>query len=91
MNFLSLQHFGEITKNVLDQSIPSLIVSFAVRAHAEQAMQRGRIFKEKPLQVGFVCFLNFNRSYPRGTSKTLLFPDELVHPELCQAAQAGRR
>lgn len=47
----SLQHFGEITKNVLDQSIPSLIISFAVRTHAEQAMQRGRIFKEKPLQV----------------------------------------
>lgn len=46
-----LQHFGEITKNVLDPNIPSLIISFAVRSHAEQAMQRGRIFKEKPLQV----------------------------------------
>lgn len=40
---------------MLDQSIPSLIMSFAVRAHAEQAMQRGRIFKEKPLQVSSSC------------------------------------
>lgn len=47
------QHFGEITKNVLDQSIPSLIVSFAVRMHAEQAMQRGRIFKERPLHMNW--------------------------------------
>uniref|UniRef100_A0A6B2EFQ0 Putative rna-binding protein 26-like isoform x4 n=1 Tax=Phlebotomus kandelakii TaxID=1109342 RepID=A0A6B2EFQ0_9DIPT len=45
------KHFGEITKNELDVSIPLLTISFATRLHAEQAMVRGRVFKEKPLQV----------------------------------------
>lgn len=50
-DLVSFQHFGEITKNVLDRNIPSLIISFAVRVHAEQAMLRGRIFKDNPLKV----------------------------------------
>lgn len=48
------QHFGEITKNELDVSVPLLTISFATRLHAEQAMTRGRVFKEKPLQVRFI-------------------------------------
>lgn len=38
---------------MLDQAIPSLVISFAVRVHAEQAMQRGRVFKERPLQMNW--------------------------------------
>ncbi|XP_055680795.1 zinc finger protein swm isoform X2 [Lutzomyia longipalpis] len=52
------KHFGEITKNELDVSIPLLTISFATRLHAEQAMIRGRIFKEKPLQVSLKNFFN---------------------------------
>lgn len=47
-----LKHFGEITKNVIDIKVPSVTVTFATRLHAEQAMLRGKLFKEKALQVG---------------------------------------
>ncbi|GAB0090657.1 swm [Sergentomyia squamirostris] len=47
------KHFGEITKHELDVSAPLLTISFATRLHAEQAMARGRIFKEKPLQISW--------------------------------------
>uniref|UniRef100_A0A336MGH7 CSON012044 protein n=1 Tax=Culicoides sonorensis TaxID=179676 RepID=A0A336MGH7_CULSO len=48
------KHFGEITKNELDKTVPSLTISYATRLNAEQAMQRGRIFKEKPLHLSWV-------------------------------------
>uniref|UniRef100_A0A1L8DFL6 Putative rna-binding protein 27 isoform x2 n=1 Tax=Nyssomyia neivai TaxID=330878 RepID=A0A1L8DFL6_9DIPT len=47
------KHFGEITKNELDVSIPILTISFATRLNAEQALIRGRVFKEKPLQINW--------------------------------------
>lgn len=34
--------------------MPSLTISYATRLNAEQAMQRGRLFKEKPLQITWV-------------------------------------
>jgi RNA-binding protein 26 len=48
-----LQHFGEITKNILDEvdKEPFLILSYATRINAEQALARGRQFKEKTLTV----------------------------------------
>ncbi|XP_063707031.1 zinc finger protein swm isoform X2 [Culicoides brevitarsis] len=48
------KHFGEITKNELDKSVPSLTISYATRLNAEQAMQRGRFFKEKQMQLSWV-------------------------------------
>lgn len=45
------QHFGEITKNQLDKSVPLLVISYATRLNAEQAILRGRTFKDKQLQV----------------------------------------
>lgn len=46
-----LQHFGEITKHDVDRAIPQLIISYATRINAEQAVLRGKVFKEKQLQV----------------------------------------
>lgn len=46
-----LQHFGEITKHEVDRSAPQLTISYATRLNAEQAVLRGRVFKEKRLQV----------------------------------------
>jgi hypothetical protein len=48
-----LQHFGEITKNILDEveKVPYLVLSYATRINAEQALARGRQFKEKTLTV----------------------------------------
>lgn len=46
------QHFGEITKNDIDKITPALRISYATRLNAEQAMLRGRRFKDKQLQVG---------------------------------------
>jgi RNA-binding protein 26 len=46
-----LQHFGEITKNIMDESVPCLILSYATRINAEQALARGRQFKDKVLTV----------------------------------------
>lgn len=49
--FIFSQHFGEITKNQLDKSVPLLVISYATRLNAEQAILRGRTFKDKQLQV----------------------------------------
>ncbi|KAL5274643.1 RBM26 family protein [Megaselia abdita] len=45
------KHFGEITKHDVDRTIPQLIISYATRINAEQAVLRGKVFKEKQLQV----------------------------------------
>lgn len=45
------QHYGEITKNEIEKSTPFLKITYATRLNAEQAMLRGRRFKEKQLQV----------------------------------------
>lgn len=48
------QHFGEITKNVLDEAVPCFVLSYATRINAEQALARGRQFKDKLLNVSFL-------------------------------------
>ena len=45
------QHFGEIAKHDVDREIPQLILSYATRLNAEQAVLRGKLFKDKRLQV----------------------------------------
>lgn len=61
------KHFGEITKNSLDKDVPSLTISFATRLNAEQALQRGRNFKEKLLNISWV---NQNGALPTTEAKT---------------------
>jgi RNA-binding protein 26 len=51
INFNSPQHFGEITKNILDENVPYLILAYSTRINAEQALARGRQFKDKVLTV----------------------------------------
>lgn len=46
-----LQHFGEITNHELDESVPSYTLTFTTRINAEQAIARGRQFKETALNV----------------------------------------
>lgn len=58
--YFILQHFGEVTKNELDINVPLLVIAFATRINAEQAMLRGRTFKDTPLQVIFVLACEFN-------------------------------
>ena len=45
------KHFGEITKHQVDRNVPSLIIAYTTRLNAEQALGRGRQFKDKQLQV----------------------------------------
>lgn len=47
------KHFGEITKHEVDRSAPQLTISYATRLNAEQAVLRGRVFKEKRLQIAW--------------------------------------
>lgn len=48
------QHFGEITKNILDETVPYLVLSYSTRINAEQALARGRQFKDKTLTVSLI-------------------------------------
>jgi len=45
------QNFGEISKHDVDREIPQLILSYATRLNAEQAVLRGKMYKDKRLQV----------------------------------------
>jgi RNA-binding protein 26 len=45
------KHFGEITKNQLDKDVPFLQITYATRVNAEQAILRGKKFKDSVLQV----------------------------------------
>ncbi|XP_067622096.1 zinc finger protein swm [Eurosta solidaginis] len=45
------KHFGEITKHHMDKDINQLIISYATRISAEQAVLRGKVFKDKRLQI----------------------------------------
>lgn len=45
--------FGEVMKHDIDKSIPQLIATFATRLNAEQAMLRGKVFKDKRLQIAW--------------------------------------
>ncbi|KAL9874755.1 zinc finger protein swm isoform 1-T2 [Glossina fuscipes fuscipes] len=47
------KHFGEITKHDMDLEKPQLILSYATRINAEQAILRGKLFKDKRLQIVF--------------------------------------
>lgn len=47
------KHFGEITKHDMDLEKPQLILSYATRINAEQAVLRGKLFKDKRLQMAW--------------------------------------
>lgn len=47
------KHFGEITKHDVDKEIPQLMLSYATRLNAEQAVLRGKLFKDKRLQISW--------------------------------------
>ncbi|KAL9876859.1 zinc finger protein swm-like [Glossina fuscipes] len=47
------KHFGETTKHDMDLEKPQLILSYATRINAEQAILRGKLFKDKHLQIVF--------------------------------------
>lgn len=47
------QHFGEITKHDMDLEKPQLILSYATRNNAEQAVLRGKVFKDTRLQISW--------------------------------------
>lgn len=53
INFV-LQHFGEITTHEVNKSTPFLKLTYAIRSNAEQAMLRGRRFKDQQIQVS-IC------------------------------------
>ncbi|XP_030376952.1 zinc finger protein swm [Scaptodrosophila lebanonensis] len=47
------KHFGEISKHDVDREIPQLILSYATRLNAEQAVLRGKMYKDKRLQISW--------------------------------------
>ena len=48
---LFTQSYGEVMKHDIEKSIPQLIATYATRSNAEQAVLRGKVFKDKRLQV----------------------------------------
>ncbi|KAH8245206.1 hypothetical protein KR032_006457, partial [Drosophila birchii] len=47
------KNFGEISKHDVDREIPQLILSYATRINAEQAVLRGKMYKDKLLQISW--------------------------------------
>ncbi|KAH8282467.1 hypothetical protein KR054_007817 [Drosophila jambulina] len=47
------KNFGEISKQDVDREIPQLILSYATRINAEQAVLRGKMYKDKLLQISW--------------------------------------
>lgn len=47
------KHFGEITKHDVNKEIPQLILTYATRLNAEHAILRGKLFKDKRLQISW--------------------------------------
>ncbi|XP_033237024.1 zinc finger protein swm [Drosophila pseudoobscura] len=45
------KNFGEICKHDVDREIPQLILSYATRINAEQAVHRGKMYQDKLLQI----------------------------------------
>ncbi|KAL9874371.1 zinc finger protein swm-like isoform 2-T4 [Glossina fuscipes fuscipes] len=55
------KHFGETTKHDMDLEKPQLILSYATRINAEQAILRGKLFKDKHLQIVFAPVVQKNK------------------------------
>lgn len=64
ITYLNFQHFGEITRSYLEKNVPYLIISFATRLNAEQAMQKGATFKEKLLHLTWITSKESNDEHP---------------------------
>lgn len=72
------KHFGEITKNQLDKSVPLLVIAFTTRINAEQAILRGRTFKDKSLQISWATP---NTVPPKKNDETISENVENITPE----------
>ncbi|XP_055382785.1 zinc finger protein swm [Condylostylus longicornis] len=73
------KHFGEITKHEVDKSIPSLKITYATRLTAEQAAIRGRMFKDKQLQIVWVVAQTTNNSIVSEKQKIIQSPASDEH------------
>ncbi|XP_017859049.1 PREDICTED: RNA-binding protein 27 [Drosophila arizonae] len=60
------KHFGEISKHDVDREIPQLIISYATRLNAEQAVLRGKIYKDKRLQISWAPVVSTPAVVPMG-------------------------
>ncbi|XP_034099394.2 zinc finger protein swm [Drosophila albomicans] len=60
------KHFGEISKHDVDREIPQLILSYATRINAEQAVLRGKIYKDKRLQISWAPVVTKPAAVPMG-------------------------
>ncbi|XP_055901860.1 zinc finger protein swm isoform X2 [Eupeodes corollae] len=54
--------FGEVMKHDIDKSIPQLIATYATRSNAEQAVLRGKVFKDKRLQIAWAPIVQTSTS-----------------------------
>ncbi|KAM8715172.1 hypothetical protein ACLKA7_002250 [Drosophila subpalustris] len=60
------KHFGEISKHDVDREIPQLILSYATRINAEQAVLRGKMYKDKLLQISWAPVVTTPAAVPMG-------------------------
>ncbi|EDW57525.1 zinc finger protein swm [Drosophila virilis] len=60
------KHFGEISKHDVDREIPQLILSYATRLNAEQAVLRGKMYKDKRLQISWAPVVAAPAAVPMG-------------------------
>ncbi|XP_062534910.1 zinc finger protein swm-like [Armigeres subalbatus] len=58
------KHFGEITKHQLEETVPSLSITFSIRQNAEKALVRGKMFRDVTLQIGWVVTNSNNNTTP---------------------------
>lgn len=54
------KHFGEITKHQLEETVPSLSITYSIRQNAEKALVRGKMFRDITLQTGWAVINNTN-------------------------------
>ncbi|XP_055848837.1 zinc finger protein swm isoform X2 [Episyrphus balteatus] len=55
--------FGEVMKHDIEKSIPQLIATYATRSNAEQAVLRGKVFKDKRLQIAWAPTVQSSTSH----------------------------
>ncbi|KAH8377326.1 hypothetical protein KR093_004899 [Drosophila rubida] len=73
------KHFGEISKHDVDREIPQLILSYATRINAEQAVLRGKMYKDKRLQISWAPVVTTPAVAPMGAPADKL-PNSVISP-----------
>ncbi|KAH8404869.1 hypothetical protein KR222_007406, partial [Zaprionus bogoriensis] len=75
------KNFGEISKHDVDREIPQLILSYATRINAEQAVLRGKMYKDKRLQISWAPVVTTTpAAVPMGAPADKLAPTSVVPP-----------